>query len=97
MLRHVAVPFVYLIEKRYFVCADAMKSYFDSAYNAAIDARETWSPEAPAEKFYAGPEELIAAFAEAYRIENEAADCHTRCALGGVVQGAGRHEDSRRA
>ena len=76
MLRHVAVPFVYLIEKRYFVCAKAVESYFDPVYNAAIDARETWSPEvrqARAEKFYAGPEELIAAFAEAYRIENGAA------------------------
>jgi hypothetical protein len=76
VLRHVAVPFVYLIEKRYFVCSKAVESYFDPVYNPVVDPKETWSPgarQARAEKFYAGPEELIAAFAEAYRSENGAA------------------------
>jgi hypothetical protein len=73
MLQDCAVPFVYLVEKRYFVCAKAVETYFDPVYNPKINPRETWSPEvrqARAEKFYAGPEEVIAEFAEAYRTEN---------------------------
>ncbi len=73
VLRHHAAPFVYLIEKRYFVCSKAVESYFDPTYNSAIGPQETWDPDvrqARAEMFYAGPEELVALFAEAYRTED---------------------------
>src|SRR4051812_44633306 len=33
-----ATPFFYLVEKRYFICAKAVWTYFDPSYNPTIDS-----------------------------------------------------------
>lgn len=70
-----AIPFIYLVEKRYAVCAKAVETYFDSQYNPSVPHQEGWDPEkrqVRAQMFYDGPEQLIAEFAEAFRCNNAA-------------------------
>jgi len=65
-----AIPFISLVEKRYAICAKAVETYYDPVYNPAVSPHETWDPERRQERaqmLYGGPEELVAAFAEAFR------------------------------
>jgi hypothetical protein len=67
------VPFLYLVEKRYFVCTKIVETFFDPLYNPAISVSETWDPEkrqSDAQFFYDNGGILIDEFAEAYRIKD---------------------------
>ena len=69
-LGQIGAPFLYLVEKRYFACSKAVETYFDPNSNSAVAPDETKRPIAyrmRAEKLYAAPDTLIAAFAQAYR------------------------------
>jgi hypothetical protein len=69
-LGKIGVPFLYLVEKRYIACTKAVETYFDPNSNSAIAPDETKRPivrRMRAEKLYAAPDALIAAFAQAYR------------------------------
>ena len=71
-----ATPFLYVVEKRFFICAKAVETYFDPNYNPAIEAVETFDPNVRklrADILYRAPEKLIAAFADAFRREDSAA------------------------
>ena len=71
-----ATPFLYVVEKRYFICAKAVETYFDPNYNPAVDAIETFDPnirKLRADLLYRAPETLVSAFAEAFRREDSAA------------------------
>jgi hypothetical protein len=68
-----AIPYFYLVEKRYAICAKIVESFFDSSYNPAVRSEELWNPEARqelAQGFYDGPEDLIYSFGTAYREKN---------------------------
>lgn len=70
-----AVPFFYLVEKRYFICAKAVETFFDPKYNPSIDPIETHNPEVRklrADLLYAVPESIIVEFADAFRREDAA-------------------------
>ncbi len=70
-----AIPFFYLVEKRYFTCAKAVETFFDPKYNLSIDPIETHDPEVRklrADLLYAAPESIIAEFADAFRQEDAA-------------------------
>lgn len=65
-----AIPYLYIAEKRYAVCAKIVETLLDPAYNPNIEPSETADPErrqTDAQCFYDGPEILIAEFATAYR------------------------------
>ncbi len=65
-----ARPFIYMVEKRYAVCAKAVETFFDPAYNPSVHPAETRHPEmrqARAELFYASDPALLQQFAGAYR------------------------------
>lgn len=69
------VPFIMVVEKRYFVCSKIVETFFDPDYNARIPVAETWDPEkrqGDAELFYGKDESLIIEFAEAYRLKDSA-------------------------
>jgi hypothetical protein len=75
-LRHLAAPFLYLVEKRYFVCAKAVETYFDPNYNPMVDPGETWDPatrQQRADLLYAADDDVVRDFAEAYRSKDAAA------------------------
>lgn len=66
----VATPFFYLVEKKYWICAKAVGTYFDPNYNPAIDPLETFDPrmnKLRADLLYAVPDQILAAFADAFR------------------------------
>jgi hypothetical protein len=68
-----AIPYFYLVEKRYAICAKMVESLFDPLYNSAVRNDELWDPDARqelAQKFYEGPEDLIYIFGGAYREKN---------------------------
>ncbi len=65
-----AIPYFYLAEKRFAVCAKIVESFYDPAYNANIENSELLDPDARqswAQKFYEGPDQLIEEFAKAYQ------------------------------
>ncbi len=65
-----ATPFYYVVEKRYFICAKAVATYFDPNYNPLIDETEAHDPDrrkARAEALYAAPQDVISGFARAFR------------------------------
>ena len=67
-----AIPFFYLVEKRYFICAKAVETYFDPKYNPSVDPLETFDPRIRmrrADLLYGVPDEVVAEFAHAYRHE----------------------------
>lgn len=69
------IPFVYVVEKRYFVCSKLVETFFDPLYNSAIPTSDTWNPEkrqSDAEMFYSFSDLLIDEFAQAYRAKNGA-------------------------
>jgi hypothetical protein len=75
MTKH-AAPYISIVEKRYAVCAKAVETYFDAAYNEAIHHQELWDPDARqarAEVFYALTDSEVARFADAYRQKDSAA------------------------
>jgi hypothetical protein len=85
-----AVPFVSIVEKRYAVCAKAVDTYFDAAYNPAISNEELWDPDARqarAQLFYDLQEDAIVRFAEAFRSMDSSA----------IVEVGGRWEELLRA
>lgn len=68
--REGGIPFLYIVEKRYFVCSKIVETFFDPFYNPAIGTAETWQPErrqSDAQFFYDNGGILIDEFAEAYR------------------------------
>ncbi len=70
MLSALGRPFLYVVEKRYAVCAKAVETFFDPAYNPVVTPSETFVPQLRqqrAEIFYSSDSVLIAAFAAAYR------------------------------
>jgi hypothetical protein len=70
---HSAIPYFYLVEKRYAICAKMVESLFDPSYNSAVRNEELWDPDARqelAQGFYDGPEDLIYSFGAAYREKN---------------------------
>lgn len=69
------IPFVYVVEKRYFVCSKLVETFFDPDYNPTVPTSDTWNPakrQSDAEMFYSFSELLIDEFAEAYRAKNAA-------------------------
>jgi hypothetical protein len=77
-MQQTAVPYFYLVEKRYAICAKLVESLFDPAYNPAVPTEETWDPDFRqelAQHFYDGSEELIYQFGVAYREKNSVAVC----------------------
>jgi len=73
MLGHEAIPFFYLVEKRYFICAKAVETYFDPKYNLSVDPMETFDPsirKLRADLLYRASDTVIAAFADAFRRED---------------------------
>lgn len=73
-----AIPYFYLVEKRYAICAKLVESLFDPSYNPAVRNEELWDPDARqeiAQHFYDGPEDLIYGFGTAYREKNADAIC----------------------
>lgn len=65
-----ATPFYYLVEKRYFICAKAVATYFDPNYNPLVDESEPHDPDrrkARADALYAAPQALISSFAKSFR------------------------------
>jgi hypothetical protein len=69
-LGRLAVPFFYLVEKKYFIRAKAVETYFDPDYNPAVDPEELSDPDARkfrADVLYAVPDEILQLFAEAFR------------------------------
>jgi hypothetical protein len=40
-----AIPFFYLVEKKYFICAKAVGTFFDSNYNPLVDPEEATHPD----------------------------------------------------
>lgn len=65
-----AIPFLYLVEKKYFICAKAVGTFFDPNYNSLVDPEEATHPDVRklrAELLYAAPDEIHLAFAEAFR------------------------------
>lgn len=68
-----AVPFFYLVEKKYFICAKAVGTYFDPAYNPTVDPDEASDPSTRklrADLLYAAPEWILNFFAESFRDQN---------------------------
>ncbi len=68
-----ATPFFYLVEKRYFVCAKAVETFFDPYYNPAVDPVETFDPRIRKERadiLYAAPDPVVRAFGESFRQED---------------------------
>jgi hypothetical protein len=73
MMGQSAIPYFYLVEKRYAICAKMVESLFDPSYNSAVRNEELWDPEARqglAQNFYDGPEDLIYSFGAAYRAKD---------------------------
>lgn len=67
------VPFVYVVEKRYFVCTKMVETIFDPEYNPCIPVSDTWDPrkrQADAQFFYQRAGSLIDQFAEGYRLND---------------------------
>jgi len=70
-----ATPFFYLVEKKYFICAKAVSTFFDPNYNRAVDSIETFDPrilKLRADTLYLAPEAVFVAFAEAFRQQDPA-------------------------
>jgi hypothetical protein len=70
------IPYIYTVEKRYFVCSKIVETFFDSYYNPRIPTSDHWDPEkrqAEAQFFYEHGGQLIEEFAEAYRIKDSTA------------------------
>ncbi len=73
-----AIPYFYLVEKRYAICAKLVESLFDPSYNPAVSNEELWDPDARqeiAQNFYEAPDNLIYGFGAAYREKNAEAVC----------------------
>lgn len=65
-----ASPFFYLVEKRYFICAKAVWTYFDPTYNPLIEPAEIKDPDRRklrADLLYTAPDSILLAFADAFR------------------------------
>lgn len=78
MMGRDAIPYFYLAEKRYAICAKIVESLFDPAYNPEVQNEELWDPEARqeiAQALYDGSEDLIYGFGAAYREKNADAVC----------------------
>jgi hypothetical protein len=76
-----ATPFFYLVEKRYFICAKAVETYFDPAYNPVVEMDEIRDPDARkqrAELLYVASDDILVAFADAFRAQ----DCGAIVAVG---------------
>lgn len=76
MLARDATPFFYVVEKRYFICAKAVETYFDPKYNPSIDPVETFDPRLRtlrADLLYGAPDAVVAAFADSFRQEDHVA------------------------
>jgi hypothetical protein len=70
-----ATPFFYLVEKKYFICAKAVGTYFDPDYNSVVDPEELSDPrmrKLRADILYAAPDPILLNFAEAFRDQNAA-------------------------
>jgi len=70
------VPYIHIVEKRYFVCSKIVETFFDPNFNPRVDPSETSDPEkrqADAQQFYDSPGLLVDQFAEAYRIKDHKA------------------------
>ena len=68
-----ATPYLYVVEKRYAVCAKIVETFLDSKYNPNVPNSAAWNPEErqrDADIFYEHGEHLIDEFAEAYREKN---------------------------
>jgi uncharacterized protein DUF3800 len=66
-----AVPYIYVVEKRYAVCSKIVETFFDPLYNPRIPNSDTWDPpkrQAEAQFFYDNGGSLIEDFAEAFRL-----------------------------
>ena len=71
-----ATPFFYLVEKRYWICAKAVGTFFDPNYNPTIDPMETFDPrmnKLRADLLYAVPDHILATFAAAFRKQDSRA------------------------
>lgn len=69
-MAEVATPFYYIVEKRYFICAKAVATYFDPNYNPTVDGDEPHDPDrrkARADALYAASQSIVSAFARAFR------------------------------
>lgn len=67
------IPYLYIVEKRFAVCAKIVETLLDCEYNTCVETHELADPDrrqAEAHLFYGGPEELVAAFADAYRTKD---------------------------
>jgi len=72
---HAATPFFYLVEKKYFICAKAVGTFFDPDYNPAVDPIETFDPrilKLRADRLYHAPEAVFVTFADAFRQQDPA-------------------------
>lgn len=70
-----AAPFFYLVEKRYFICAKAVWTYFDPTYNSMIETEEPRDPairKLRADSLYTAPDSILLAFADAFRAQDSA-------------------------
>lgn len=67
------LPFLFLVEKRYMVCAKIVETYFDPAFNHKINTSDQYDLEKRqdlAQQIYNTKSKLIESFAEAYRLRN---------------------------
>lgn len=74
-VNRVATPFLYIVEKKYFICAKAVETYFDPNYNPTIDPLETHDPttrKLRADLLHSAPDEVVAKFADAFRAQDAA-------------------------
>lgn len=70
-----AIPFFYLVEKKYFICAKAVGTFFDPNFNPLVNPEEATHPDIRklrAELLYAAPDEILLDFAEAFRDQDAA-------------------------
>jgi hypothetical protein len=93
-----ATPFFYVVEKRYFICAKAVECFYDPSYNPEIDPRETHFKKiraGRADLLYSAPDEVLSAFAEAYRRKDApvVAECAARWVA--FIEAEGAHEMAR--
>jgi hypothetical protein len=73
------VPYIHIVEKRYFVCSKIVETFFDPNYNRRVDPLESSDPDKrqeDAQQFYDSPGYLVDEFAEAYRIKDHEAVRH---------------------
>lgn len=71
-----AVPFFYVVEKRYFICAKAVWTYFDPNYNPLVEEEELRDPDRRklrADLLYSAPDAVLLGFAEAFRKQDSSA------------------------